>query len=249
MIKFFRKIRQNLLAEGRTGKYFKYAIGEIILVVIGIMIALQINTWNQNRIDLNEQKAIISKLHKDFKQNKKSVEEFIIANHEQMNAQMVLMNLIGASKEELAKHNLDSLLYTSFGANELYFADNTLRNIMNSGQLNLIKNEDISLLLYEWNQLSEIRKIRIDKLDVWANDKFIPYLLSKISFKEMDVNANLKWGGKSKVKPEYHSLFQELKFENYLDNNLWHQNEILKRCIESEILLDKIINATAPKST
>ena len=47
MIKFFRKIRQNLLSEGKTGKYLKYAIGEIVLVVIGILIALQINNWNE----------------------------------------------------------------------------------------------------------------------------------------------------------------------------------------------------------
>ena len=49
MIKFFRKIRQNLLMENKTGKYFKYAIGEIILVVIGILIALQINNWNEKQ--------------------------------------------------------------------------------------------------------------------------------------------------------------------------------------------------------
>ena len=49
MIQFFRKIRQNLLSEGKTGKYLKYAIGEIVLVVIGILIALQVNTWNNNR--------------------------------------------------------------------------------------------------------------------------------------------------------------------------------------------------------
>jgi hypothetical protein len=49
MIKFFRKIRQNLLMENKTGKYFKYAIGEIILVVIGILIALSINNWNDKR--------------------------------------------------------------------------------------------------------------------------------------------------------------------------------------------------------
>ena len=52
MIKFFRKIRQNLLSDGKTGKYFKYAFGEIVLVVIGILIALQINNWNErNKID------------------------------------------------------------------------------------------------------------------------------------------------------------------------------------------------------
>jgi len=51
MIKFFRQIRKHLLAEGKTGKYLKYAVGEIVLVVIGILIALQINNWNENRKD------------------------------------------------------------------------------------------------------------------------------------------------------------------------------------------------------
>ena len=49
MIKFFRKIRQNLLSEGNTAKYIKYAFGEIILVVFGILIALQINNWNEEK--------------------------------------------------------------------------------------------------------------------------------------------------------------------------------------------------------
>jgi Family of unknown function (DUF6090) len=51
MIKFFRKIRYDLMGENKTGKYLKYAIGEIILVVIGILIALQINNWNENRLN------------------------------------------------------------------------------------------------------------------------------------------------------------------------------------------------------
>jgi hypothetical protein len=53
MINFFRKIRQNSLMENKTGKYFKYAIGEIVLVVIGILIALQINNWNEKRKEHN----------------------------------------------------------------------------------------------------------------------------------------------------------------------------------------------------
>src|SRR6056297_2485873 len=50
MIKFFRKIRQKMLSENKFSKYLIYAIGEIILVVIGILIALQINNWNENRL-------------------------------------------------------------------------------------------------------------------------------------------------------------------------------------------------------
>lgn len=49
MFKFFRHIRQQLVSEGKTAKYFKYTIGEIALVVIGILIALQINNWNEDR--------------------------------------------------------------------------------------------------------------------------------------------------------------------------------------------------------
>ena len=49
MIKFFRKIRYDLMNQSKTAKYFKYALGEIILVVIGILIALQINNWNQHQ--------------------------------------------------------------------------------------------------------------------------------------------------------------------------------------------------------
>ena len=62
MIKFFRTIRKDLMEKNKTGKYLKYAIGEIVLVVIGILIALSINSWNQNRLDQQDKKEILSKL-------------------------------------------------------------------------------------------------------------------------------------------------------------------------------------------
>lgn len=66
MIKFFRKIRQHLLAEGKTGKYLKYAIGEIVLVVIGILIALQINNWNEDRKEFRKSKALLEEFKRDL---------------------------------------------------------------------------------------------------------------------------------------------------------------------------------------
>lgn len=66
MIKFFRKIRQNLLSEGKTGKYLKYAIGEIVLVVIGILIALQINNWNERNKENNSAKVLARSLIQDL---------------------------------------------------------------------------------------------------------------------------------------------------------------------------------------
>ena len=66
MIKFFRKIRQNLLSENKFSRYLLYAIGEIVLVVIGILLALQINNWNENRKDILLSKAILEEFKKDL---------------------------------------------------------------------------------------------------------------------------------------------------------------------------------------
>ena len=66
MIKFFRKIRYNLMSENKTGKYFKYAIGEIILVVIGILIALGINNWNENRKSKLVEKDVLNNIYENL---------------------------------------------------------------------------------------------------------------------------------------------------------------------------------------
>ncbi len=69
MIKLFRKIRYDLMEKNKTGKYLKYAIGEIVLVVIGILIALQINNWNEEnkneKAEQNFYKEMFSDLEKD----------------------------------------------------------------------------------------------------------------------------------------------------------------------------------------
>jgi hypothetical protein len=66
MIKFFRNIRQNLLLEGKTEKYLKYAIGEIILVVIGIFLAIQLNDLNEKRKDNEKELSFLSELKDDI---------------------------------------------------------------------------------------------------------------------------------------------------------------------------------------
>jgi len=69
MIKFFRKIRQRLLTENKFSKYLIYAIGEIILVVIGILIALQLNNWNESRKLFNDELKLYSKLLTDLNES------------------------------------------------------------------------------------------------------------------------------------------------------------------------------------
>ncbi|MDU8885605.1 DUF6090 family protein [Yeosuana sp. MJ-SS3] len=83
MIKFFRAIRQNLLNEGKTAKYFKYAIGEIVLVVIGILIALSINNWNEKRKIIIKERSYIQSIYKDLKNDIKKINvcRTMLSNH------------------------------------------------------------------------------------------------------------------------------------------------------------------------
>ena len=93
MIKFFRPIRKALLMENKTSKYFKYAIGEIILVVIGILIALQINTWNESRKATNEENKILTALQSDFIVSKERIEETMVMQNRVMDYSRILVDI------------------------------------------------------------------------------------------------------------------------------------------------------------
>ena len=77
MIKFFRKIRQKLLTENKFTKYLIYAIGEIVLVVIGILIALQINNWNETRQIKKVEQEILYVLLEDLNSAKSYSAQYI----------------------------------------------------------------------------------------------------------------------------------------------------------------------------
>ena len=77
MIKFFRHIRQRLIADNRFSKYLLYAIGEIILVVIGILIALQINNWNEHKKNAQQEQLILTQLLAEYESNLQQIESKI----------------------------------------------------------------------------------------------------------------------------------------------------------------------------
>jgi hypothetical protein len=111
MIKFFRRIRQNLLMENKTGKYFKYAIGEIVLVVIGILIAIGINNWNEKRKDHNSEKAVLVNLKKEFQLNLQMINHYLEGDYEIVKGCIEITNIIRLNNLEKESIKLDSLLY------------------------------------------------------------------------------------------------------------------------------------------
>ena len=107
MIKFFRKIRYDLMEKNKTGKYFKYAIGEIILVVIGILIALSINNWNEEKKSIQKGLDILVDIRENLEFNTIQFQEDIEINRNVVNSIDIILNNITVTKiynDSLDKH-------------------------------------------------------------------------------------------------------------------------------------------------
>lgn len=151
MLRFFRLLRRKLLEEGHIRKYFWYALGEILLVMIGILLALQVNNWNQNRKELAREQSILMELNSDFKHNAEQL-EFIAAGH--------LKSL--ESVEWLLEHHPDyevendSLLYHLNYLHSAYTfnpSQSTVQSLINTSSFYLIRNEELRRKLMIWSDL------------------------------------------------------------------------------------------------
>ncbi|WP_411030531.1 DUF6090 family protein [Spongiimicrobium sp. 3-5] len=158
MIKFFRKIRQKALTENRFSKYLIYAIGEIILVVLGILIALAINNNNQNRVTREKEQTYLSGLKNDFQTSKLKLSELIKVNKSNFHGAQQLI-AYASNKNELPTETLFSeLLLNTFSSDISFNPNNSLLNEMiSSGSLKDISNAELRKQLTNW--LSTIEDI------------------------------------------------------------------------------------------
>ena len=141
MIKFFRKIRQNLLSEGKTTKYFKYAIGEIVLVVIGILIALQINNWNEQKKLKQQEVTSYCKLLEDLTADISNIDNTLKSLTErQAVAKRFLTNLLKIQKDKsvLLRDYIPAVRSISFIPTKAAIVD-----ITSSGKLENLKNQNL----------------------------------------------------------------------------------------------------------
>ena len=92
MIRFFRNIRQKLAAENKVMAYLRYAIGEILLVVIGILIALQINNWNESRKESIFERKVLNEILTSVYQNIDYLNRGMDWNNEAINSCRIILN-------------------------------------------------------------------------------------------------------------------------------------------------------------
>jgi len=249
MIKFFRKIRQNLLSEGKIGKYLKYAFGEIVLVVIGILIALQINNWNNNKINQSDSKEFNQRLLNEFKGNLDLAKVKIQKMESMINGTREILELFNKAELDDNSISLDSLLYIVLDGVKVEFVTGTLTEGLNTGKVALIDSDVLKGKLYGLpSNIDYVREWDKTYSDYLSNI-LQPFLYKNFNYRKMDNAFSNHNVGKSKFKTNWNELLLENEeFENLIDNhyfqskaqlefhtNLRNEIEEIKKLIEIEL--------------
>jgi len=231
MINFFRKLRQNLLSEGKTTKYLKYAVGEILLVVIGILLALQINNWNENRKIRNQELKYLKNIRIDIDKSVAEINQYI----ETRSSKIASANKVLEYYEGKPLMDLNDL---NFHATNVYIwykftlQDNTYQELINSGNLTLISNDSIKMGLLNLQSLYDKLK---NEESHYRYD--VELLLYEPAYKMLDMNDLIK-NFSYQVSKGNDGVNVELSRTNYENmlKNLQHKNGFVMAVYELTVM-------------
>ncbi len=247
MLKFFRRIRRTLLSENKFSNYFLYAIGEIILVVIGILIALQINNWNEHKKERKKEQAFLKEINLDFKSNKAQLDSIINYNKVSLHAGMRVLDAIEKFDLKNPKvndsnvHFTDSIkkYYPLLWRNKSFNPKNgSVEALLNSSSFDLIKNDTLRRKLISWKDVLgdylEEEKFAInflfDEYHPWRRANFDPDLTDD---------------------PEYITAFFGKTHRNFINQRCGDLYNNLKTVEEEGVIamIDTIIRLTQATNT
>lgn len=247
MIKFFRKIRYNLMGQNKTGKYLKYAIGEILLVVIGILIAIQVNNWNEERKTDKQFKVIINRLYTSIKVDL----DILYYYQNSIKDQIVMIDEILENSDNIESQLLINMLYyietdpnsysseTSFHLSNLKFdPNNKIHNNIAKRIATFVNNE-------WWNEyLSSSNKARENLIEPILKDSDITFVPTSFGFGPSGENPIYMHIFSKKDIEDVRSLIYTRKFQNALNtlklNKTYLSNSLINLFEDRESILSDI---------
>ena len=239
MVKFFRKIRQQLLSENKFSKYFIYAIGEIFLVVIGILIALSLNTWKEDR-QLNKlENSTLNALISEFESNKISLQVCLDSLKEDRVFSDSIRTYLGPNKPTLSIDKMNYWFAQIGATTRCEVSTNILEDVRGSGNLKIISRDDIRRNIGKWT--SNLQELQREE-DDWAREfstQFYPYTYKWMSWDDVD---KIYYGDdpkyfNSRFEFDPRIMLQEFEFSNIMSIHYWR----MKRVQE---MIEKILRQT-----
>ena len=227
-----------MLMENKTGKYFKYAIGEIVLVMIGILLALQVSNWNQQRLEADKEQLLLEALHQEFLENRTQLDSVVFV-HERSLAST--QNMISQFPINIQTINLDTLSkglqhwgnWSTFNPSQ-----GVIKSLVNSSTFNLISDPDLRALLVSWEDVLADYKEEEDIAVQNLYDHLFPELSSNVSWRRGGLMDD-RFDKNYLTTFDFENLFllREDILKTILGKNLKNNNELL----QIKVTIDRII--------
>ena len=171
MIKFFRKIRQKLVEQNRVSKYLLYAFGEIILVVIGILIALQINNWNENKKSKQQERELLNHVLEDITQDSLTIVNVMNLRERIMEVHQSVFDYTKNLKDTSQVGDLDLLRRT--------FHDKLITKENNPNLSKEVISQDLSKQIQEYYNAINLAEFVMNNNNAIIENKVRPFLGEK----------------------------------------------------------------------
>jgi len=160
MFIYLRHLRQRLIKGNSILKYFLYGLGELVLIVLGILLALYVDNWNDNRLEKKREQFYLTELHAEFEGSRIKLENLIRANRETYKRAGEVANVMAVGGKGLNEIEFSGLLFHSFSDEMTYNPNNSvLQELLNSGRLEYLSDPNLRGHLTTWSsRLEQIRQ-------------------------------------------------------------------------------------------
>ena len=229
-----------------TKQYLKYGIGEVFLVVIGILLALQVNNWNEKRKLIIEEKKTLLSFHNEVSNNLNILERSIFEKQKIIEANNEILKYIGPNEKWLSEKSLDSLMYHITVSGWIFVPeDGVLNEIINSGKLSIIQDEKIK---NEIASLPQLLSLILEEDRLYRDDLhqyFLPFLSKNYKLRNITSHRELLEHSKSdlgisKFENNPVALLNNPEFENILTiQSIWIKFSI-DMCINQKSKYEEI---------
>ena len=249
MLRLFRNIRQKLMEQNKVRTYLLYAVGEILLVMVGILLALQVNNWNEERKLIDEEQYLLEELRKEFSTNLERIKRDYQGNDRTQSAIISIMDLFDTSNKEV-EVTLDSLIVEVFTSTSFDATTGVVDEIIGTGRLRVLRDDSLRYLISQWPSIVDDQQEDIEiswthfeqflfpeisrTFPIKNTNRFFNFSFWSDTYKRVDLPRS-----KFEFKPE---LFFTPEMEGLLYVHSLNQDFILMNDVETEKYIIQILD-------